>query len=138
MAPRPPLAPRSAARLAVAREARTGVLRPRRARKGSPHRRARPSLASGRLPTKQERLLAVLVQPIEQWARQPEQLVVIADHREPPEEHVEPARLRSVVALIGEVGLVHHLADLPQHRIVKLVDAQERLEAAGATVVGEI
>ena len=49
-----------------------------------------------------------------------------------------PGASGRVVALVGEVGLVHDLRDLPQHRIVELVAAQERLEAAVAAVVREL
>src|SRR5207244_3410702 len=84
------------------------------------------------------RALAVLVEAIKERSREREQLFVVAHHRQPTQQHVESGSLGRVVALVGEVGLVHDLRDLPEHRIAELVAAQERLEAAVAAVVGEL
>src|SRR6266542_4051215 len=93
---------------------------------------------SRRLPTEQQCTLAVLVEAVEEWPRESEQLFVVADHREAAQEHVEPRCLGRVVALVGEVCLVHDLPDLPQHRVGELVTAQEGLETAVAAVVREL
>src|SRR5919197_3403667 len=89
---------------------------------------------SRRLPAGQECALAVLVKTVEQRRREGEQLLVVAYHREPAQEHVESGALGRVIALVGQVGLVHDLGDLPEHRVGELVTAQERLEAAVTAV----
>ena len=65
-------------------------------------------------------------------------VVVVATSERPRSSTSSPGRLGRVVALVVEVGLVHDPRDLPQHRVVELVAAQERLEAAVAAVVGEL
>jgi hypothetical protein len=92
---------------------------------------------AGSRPVK-EGALAVLVQAVEQRRRESEQLFVVTDHRQAAQEYVEPGRLGRVVALVGQIGLVHDLGDLPEHRVGELVAAQEGLEAAVAAVVGEV
>src|SRR5207237_8239852 len=83
-----------------------------------------------RLSAGQQGALAVLVEAVEQRAREREQLVAVAHHRQPAQEHIEAGCFRRVEALVREVGFVNDLRDLPQHRIMDLVAAQERLEAA--------
>src|ERR687897_244980 len=73
--------------------------------------------------------LAVLVEAVEQRSRKRKQLLVVADHREASQQDIETGSLGGVVALVGEVGLVHDLRDLPQNRVGKLVVVQEGLEA---------
>src|SRR5262245_26473333 len=84
---------------------------------------------SRRLAAGQERAFAVLVEAVEERPREGEQLLVVAYHRESAQEHVEAGRLGRIEALVGEIGLVDDLGDLPEHWIGELVTAQKGLEA---------
>src|SRR6266478_5176263 len=83
-------------------------------------------------------LFFVLVESVEQRSGQIEEGIVVAHHREAPDQHIQPRSLGSPVAVVGEIGLVHNPGDLDQHRILQLVSLQEGLEAAVAPVVGKL
>ena len=61
-----------------------------------------------------------------------------ADHRQAAEQHVEPAGFGRVVAVVLEIGLVHHPPDRPQHRVTQVVALKQRLERAVPAVMGEL
>src|SRR6266508_291007 len=86
----------------------------------------------------QQRSLAELVQAVEQRSGDLKHLLVVGHEGQSPQERVEPRTLRGVVSLVAEVGLVHHLGDRPQHRILQVVALEERLEAAITAVMGEL
>jgi hypothetical protein len=55
----------------------------------------------------------VLVQTVEHRPGHRQDLLVVADHREAAQRHVQGGCLRRVVALVIEVGLVHDQRHLP-------------------------
>ena len=65
-------------------------------------------------------------------------LVVVECHRQPAQHDVEAAGFRGVEPLVLEVGLVHDLGQLPQHRVGQVVAAQDRLERAVAALVAQL
>src|SRR5215213_9392250 len=80
----------------------------------------------------------VLVEPVEQWRGVRKYLIVGAHHRQSAQRHVETWGFGGVEALVVEVRLVHDFSELPQHRVVELVAAQDRLERAVPVVVGQL
>src|SRR5439155_1586126 len=80
----------------------------------------------------------VLVEAVEEGAGDGQHLLIVGHHRQAPADHVEPGCLGGVVAVVGQIGLVHHAGDVPEDGIVEVVAAQDRLEAAVVAVVGQL
>jgi hypothetical protein len=57
--------------------------------------------------------MPLLVQPVEDHRGELEHPVVVGDERQPAADRIQTGRGRFVETVIGEVGLVHDLGDVP-------------------------